>query len=89
MRAGRAKVDLHAPHHPDDLLAMLAVGKLGVVHAGQPEIVGAAAFEEFEIARVVDDAGEIGVGVIDPRHQPMAELRQRAGKPASNAADSP
>ena len=33
----RAEVDLHAPHHPDDLLAMLAVGELGVVDAGQPQ----------------------------------------------------
>ena len=36
MRAGAAEVDLHAPHHPDDLLAMLAVGELGVVDAGKP-----------------------------------------------------
>lgn len=42
---------------------MLAVGKLGVVDAGQPQIIGTAALEEFEIARVVDDAGEIGVGI--------------------------
>src|SRR6188472_1053200 len=36
---GAAKIDLHAAYHPDYSLAMLAVGKLGVVHACQPEIV--------------------------------------------------
>ncbi len=85
MRAGAAEVDLHAPHHPDDLLAMLAVGQLGVVHAGEPQIVRAAALEEFEIAGVVDDAGKIGVGVVDPRHQPVADRRQLAGKPGRSA----
>ena len=51
---------------------MLAVGEFGVVDAGKPQEVGTAALEEFEIARVVDDAGEIGVGEIDPRHDAMA-----------------
>ena len=67
---------------------MLAVGELGVMDAGEPEIVGTAALEEFEIARVVDDAGEVGVGVVDPRHQPMAERRQRAGEPGRRAIRS-
>ena len=43
-------------------------------------IVGAAALEEFEIAGVVDDAGEIGVGEVDARHEAVAGWRQRAGK---------
>ena len=78
MRAEPDEVDLHAPHDPDDLLAMAAAGQFGVMDAGQPQEIRAAALEEFEIARVVDDAGEIGVGIIDARHQPVAERRQGA-----------
>ena len=44
-------------------------------------IVGAAALEEFEVARVIDDAGEIRVGEVDARHDAMAGWRQRAGEP--------
>ena len=65
----RTEVDLHAPHHPDDALAMLAVGELGVVDAGQAQEIRAAALEEFEIAGMIDDAGEIGVGIVDARHR--------------------
>src|SRR5262249_8159507 len=68
----RAEVELHAPHHPDDAFAVLAFGELGVVDAGKAQVVGAAALEEFEIAGVVDDAGEVGVGEIDARLDAMA-----------------
>ena len=81
MRAGAAKVDLHAPHYPDDPLAMLAVEKLGVVDAGEAQVVGAAALQEFEIAGMVDDAGKIGVGEIDAHHEAVTERGERAGQP--------
>ena len=79
----RAEIDLHAPDHPDDLLAMLAVGQLGVVDAGKPQIIGTAALEEFEIARVVDDAGEIGVG--DNRPAPSCRWPNGVSAPESPA----
>ncbi len=85
MRADPRNSSLHAPHHPDYSFAMLALGQLGVMDAGEPQIVGTAALEEFKITRVVDDAGEVGVGVVDPRHQPVAELRQCAGQPGRAA----
>jgi hypothetical protein len=53
------EIDLHVPDDPDDLLATLAFEELGMPNACEPEIVGAAALEEFEIACVIDDAGEV------------------------------
>jgi hypothetical protein len=72
--------DFHLPHHPDHLLAMLAVGEFGMMHAGKPQEIRAPALEEFEITRVIDDAGEIRVGEIDPRQKPMARRRQFAAE---------
>ena len=37
-----------------------------LVGAEQPQIVGPAALHEAQIARVIDDAGKVGVLVIDP-----------------------
>ena len=39
--------------------------ELAVMDAEQPQIVGAAALHEMQIARVIDAAGEIGVLEID------------------------
>src|SRR5690606_35894930 len=39
----------------------------------------AAALEEFEIAGVIDDAGKIRVGIVDPGKLPVAFLRPHAG----------
>ena len=62
---------------------MLAVHQLGVVDAGQPQEIGAAALEEFEVACMVDDAGKVGVCEVDAGAQPMAERRQFAGQRGS------
>ena len=54
------------------------------VHAVINELVAEnrqrAALQELQIAGMVDDAGKVGVGIIDARHQPVAEIRQRARK---------
>ena len=57
---------------------MLAGLQLDVVDAGQSQEVGAPALEELEIARMVDHAGEVGIGEIDPRDQPVPGRRQLA-----------
>ncbi len=75
IRAGALEVDLHALDHPGHLVAVPAVGELGVQHADEPQEVGAAALEELEIAGMIDDAGKVGVGEIDPRPEQMAGRR--------------
>ena len=81
MRAGPRKSISMRRTTQTILSPCLPLSELGVVDAGEPQIVGAPALEEFEIARVVDDAGEIGVGVVDARHQPVPE-RQSARRKA-------
>src|SRR5580704_8028192 len=44
-----------------------------MLDAEQPQIVGAAALHEAQIIGVIDDAGKVGVLVIDPhRHEVLA-----------------
>ena len=76
----RQEVDLHAPHDPGDALAMFSVRKFGMMNAGHAQEMGASPLQEFEVAGMVDDAGEIGVRVVDARRQPMAGGGQHAGQ---------
>ncbi len=62
------------------IMMALAGLQLGMVDAGQPQEIRPPPLEEFQIARMVDDAGEIGIRVIDARQKPVAKIRQRAGK---------
>ena len=48
--------------------------KRALIGAKQPQIVGAAALHEAQIARVIDDAGEVGVLVIDPHRHHVAAV---------------
>jgi hypothetical protein len=45
-----------------------------MIGAQQPQIIGAAAFHEAQIARVIDDAGKIRVLVIDPHRHAMTAV---------------
>ena len=44
---------------------MLAAGEFGVVDARKPQEIRAAALEEFEVARMIDDARKVGIGEVD------------------------
>ena len=71
--AGLQEVDLHAAHGEGEPFRR----KLAVMDAEQPQIVGAPALHEMQIARVIDAAGEIGVLEIDALQR--ARGRRRSG----------
>ena len=61
------EVDVHVAHDEGKARRLL-LGRLeqrAVVGADQPQVIGAPALHEAQVARVIDDAGEIGVLVID------------------------
>ena len=60
--ASRAmKIDLHAAHRPDDLLAVAARHQFGVMHARQAQKIRAPALQKFKIAGMVDDARKVRI----------------------------
>ena len=70
---GLAEVDAHRAHHEGKARRLLLglLEQRALVGAEQAQIVGAAALHEAQIARVIDDAGKIGVLVIDPHRLEM------------------
>jgi len=50
------------------------------MNTGETQKVGTAALKKFKITAMIDDAGKIGVGIIDPCHQPVAGVGQHAGQ---------
>ena len=80
IRAGLQKIDRHRAHHEGEAGRFL-LGRLeqrAMVRADQAQIVGAPALHEAQIVRVIDDAGEIGVLVIDPHRHRVAAVAQFA-----------
>ena len=65
---GWVEVDLHLPHHEGEARRFLLgfLEQRAVIGPEQPQVIGAAALHETQIAGVIDDAGKIGVLVIDP-----------------------
>ena len=59
---------------------MLAAGEFGVVDARQPQEIRAPALEEFEVARMIDDARKVGIGELDADDMALAGRGQFAGK---------
>ena len=59
---------LHRAHHEGKARRLLLdlLEQRALIGAEQAQVVGAAALHEAQIARVIDDAGKVGVLVIDP-----------------------
>ena len=77
---GLEKIDRHRAHHEGEAGRFL-LGRLeqrAMVRADQAQIVGAPALHEAQIVGVIDDAGEIGVLVIDPHRHRVAAVAQFA-----------
>ena len=68
------ELDGHGAHHEGEARRLLLglLEQRALIGAEQAQIVGAAALHEAQIARVIDDAGKIGVLVIDPHRHKMA-----------------
>src|SRR5690606_23881969 len=84
------EVDLHAVDDKGE--RVLALEEFRVIDARQPQEIGAAPLRETQIARMVNDAREIRVLVIDAHRQYMAPPLDAPGKigPALRAhASSP
>jgi hypothetical protein len=71
---GLEEIDRHGPHHETEAfpIGFFEVG--AVLGAGEPQHVGPPAFHETQVARVIDDAGEVGVLIIDTHRQVMAAV---------------
>ena len=67
MRAGLQKVDVHRTHDEGEPRRFLFGRReqRAVISAEEAQIIGAPALHEAQIIGVVDDAGEVGVLVID------------------------
>ena len=50
--------------------------------AGRPQELGPPALEEAQVVGVIDDAGEVGVLVVDPHRQHVLAAVERAGRAA-------
>ena len=81
---GPAIIDPHGAHHEGEArrLAGGLVEQLPVTRADPAHVLGAPALHEAQKAGVIDDAGEVGVLIIDPDRQDVpaaadlaAELR--------------
>ena len=55
------------------------VQQVGVADAGDPEEVAPAALEIAQVVGVVDDAGEVGVLVVDPDREHVLAAFEPAG----------
>ncbi len=71
------EVDFHAMDDEDEPL-LVGADQLTLLDAEAAQIVGAAALEEMQISGMIDEAGEIGVFVIDTLDQPVSRFRQLA-----------
>ncbi|MCY1235446.1 hypothetical protein D9M72_480620 [compost metagenome] len=67
-------------NHENEALAVPFDRQRRLLDAEQPQEIGAGALHEMQVAGVVDDAGKIGVFVIDALHQSMAVFGQFACK---------
>ena len=80
IRAGLRKSSSHRPHHKGKarrLLLRLRKQRM-LLGAHQPQMIGAPALHEAQIIGVIDNAGKIGVLVIDADLQVMAAVADRA-----------
>ena len=74
-RAGAMIFDLAAAH---DESRAAALARFLMLDAVEPHHLGARALDEFEVIRVIDDAGRVGVLVIDAHREAMRLALQRA-----------
>ena len=77
---GLEKIDLHRAHHEGKARRLrLRFRKQRVLlGAHQPQMIGPSALHEAQIIGVIDDAGKIGVLVIDPDLHVMAAVADLA-----------
>ncbi|MNY55853.1 hypothetical protein D3C86_1918660 [compost metagenome] len=67
-------------HDEDEAFAIALDRQCRLLDTQEPQKIGAGALHEVQVAGVVDDAGKIGVFVIDALHQSMAVFGQFACK---------
>ena len=81
VHAGRLEIfDLHRANHecePRRLVLRFREQRM-LIRAEQPQIVGAAALHEAQIVGVINDAGEIGVFVIDTHLHDVLAVADRS-----------
>src|SRR5216683_5460294 len=82
---GLQVVDGAAANDPVDT-ALVAQG--AVLLAEQPQQLGAAALEEAQPVGVVDDAGRVGVLVINPQRQHMDAVGKPTGRRRAHASSA-
>src|SRR6185437_16964716 len=74
---GPQKIERHRSHHEGKSRRLL-FGRLeqrAVIGANEPQIVGAAALHVAKVVGVIDDAGEVGVLIVDADGEEMTAVR--------------
>src|SRR5262249_4975103 len=86
---GLAKLDRHRAHHESEArrLPLRFSEQRTLVGAQEAQIVGAPTLHEAQVVGVIDDAGEVGVLVIDPHRHDVAAVANLAVEVGLRAHD--
>ena len=74
------EIDLHPVDDEDQAFAIPLDRQRRLLDTQEPQVIRARPLHEMQVPGVIDDAGKIGVLVVDTLQQPVSGIRQLAGK---------